>query len=245
MELVALIRVLWRRKILGAAGLVASIALGAMYGKAPPASSAVAWTRLVLDTPKSQLIDSAPGYADSLPWRGQLLVHLMATEDVRKRLAQAVGVPPHQIAVIDPELSLPRVPASLPAAAAKVAGITYAPYVLTMFMADDSLPMISFEAAAPDARGARKLAEAAIAVMKSKSSAGGTYTSPIMTAGVQVVQSFDVEDVAPVHDKTIVVDKGYTMAIVLTIFAFLAWCGCIAFAPLVLRILHPPAPLPG
>ena len=88
MELLPILRLIWRRRILLGAGLVVSLALALGSAARRQSSSALAWTRVNLDTPKSQLVNSAPGGADTLPWRASLLIHLMATDATQRRLAQ-------------------------------------------------------------------------------------------------------------------------------------------------------------
>ena len=132
MELLPILRLIWRRRILLGAGLVVSVALALGLGGPPKSSSALAWTRVNLDTPTSQLVNSAPGGADTLPWRASFLIHLMATDATQKRLAQSLHVRPDEVAVVDPALGVPIVPASIPTAASDAAGITVAPYVLTL-----------------------------------------------------------------------------------------------------------------
>jgi hypothetical protein len=206
MELLAILRLIWRRRLLLGAGLAVSVALALGIGGPPPSSNAVAWTRVNLDTPTSQLVASAPGGADTLPWRASLLVHLMATDSTQRRLAQRLHVRPNDVVVVDPALALPIVPASIPTAASDAAGMTVAPYVLTVTRTNPLLPTIAIEAAARDGARARQLATAAVAVLESQSSVSDArYSSKILTGGGVALkpQQFQVEQVAPIRAKPV------------------------------------------
>ena len=114
MEILRVVRLLWRRRVALALGLLSAAALTLVGGRTEPTSSGVASTRVVLDTPKSQLVDSAPAGATSLGWRASLLAHLVASDGAQRQVAVRLGVPVDQLAVVDPLLAVPAVPASLP-----------------------------------------------------------------------------------------------------------------------------------
>src|SRR5919199_1890517 len=86
MELVRVVRLLWRRRIALAAGFVAAAALAVVGGRT------------------------------TLAWRAALLSHLLAAGTGRQALARRIGVPVDQLAVVDQELAAPAVPSSLPKA---------------------------------------------------------------------------------------------------------------------------------
>ena len=206
MELLPILRLIWRRRLLLGAGVIVSVALALGIGGPPPSASALAWTRVNLDTPRSQLVDSAPRGADTLPWRASLLVHLMATDATQRQLAQRLRVRPDEVVVVDTALELPIVPASIPAAAAEAAQVTGAPYVLTVALTDPMLPTISIEAAAPDGAGAKRLAAAGVAILESESSlSDARYSSKILTGGGVALkpQQFVVQQVAPIRAKPV------------------------------------------
>jgi hypothetical protein len=207
MELLPLIRRLWARRIALAVALALAIAGTIAIGPPPRATSAIAWTRVALDTPSSQLVDTAPKGADSLSWRASLLMHAMATDDTQRRLARAIGVRPDEVAVVDPVLEEPEVPASLPQRAADAAAVTAAPNVLTVEMRNSSLPMLSLEVTAPDRVAAKRLADAAVAVLRSRAGREGRYRSLIPAGGTRKYQPFAVEQVADVRARSISVGR--------------------------------------
>jgi hypothetical protein len=230
-EVLPVLRVLWHRRRLLAAGAVITAALVVVFGRPQPSSSAVASTRITLDTPSSQLVAAAPGGADTLPWRALLLSHLMATESSRRQLAQRLGVGNDKVTVFDTALSRPDVPATMPQRAADAAAVTGAPYVLTVSLPSDALPLISIHATAPDRPGAIRLAEAAVAVLEAQSSRGGTYKSPILTDAAYSprLQSFVVSQVEPVHVKRIAASTPPIKRLAAIFFLFVAWCASVLF----------------
>jgi hypothetical protein len=237
MEVLPLVRRLWRRRLLLAAGAVVALALALALalGTSSPKSSAMAWTAVALDTPTSALVVSAPNGADTLPWRASLLAHLMTTDAAQRQLAARLGVRPDLVTVIDASLAVPLIAASLPQEASKAAA-TSAPYVLTLKQPDTSLPVVSIQAAAPDRTGATRLAKGAVSVLESQASPGGSYTSPIPTggilkAGAAKLQPFVVEDVADVRAKRVAKSYGPIKAAGPPAFLLLLWCACLMFFP--------------
>ena len=138
MELLPLLRWGWPRRLVLAGALVASIAAFLALGgsRSSGATSAVAWTQVTLDTPRSQLAAAAPAGADTLSWRASLLVHLMATDASTRELANRLGVTQNELAVVDPSLLAPTVRTSMAVASAQAAPLVAAPYSLDVFLPD-------------------------------------------------------------------------------------------------------------
>jgi hypothetical protein len=233
MELLPLLRLIWRRRLALGAGFVVAVALAIVIGAPPAGSGVIAWTRVDLDTPTSQLVKAAPGGADTLPWRASLLMHQMKTDDVQREIARRLSVPVDQVAVVDPVLALPEVPASMPTAAAEAAAMTVAPYVLTAQMPNEFLPMISLEAAAPDAASAKRLAAAGVAVLEAQSSSPDSrYSSIIKSGGVaQTYQGFQVSQVAPIRAKRVTERTMPAKQIGAPLFLFGLWAAAVLLLP--------------
>jgi len=163
MELLPILRLAWRQRIALAVGALLAIALGVAVGRSA-ATTPEQWTastRLVLDTPRSQVIHAAPREVDDLGWRSKVLATLALGDDVRARVARAAGIAPEQLATVDPSLSTPLLPATLPRRAAEVAAEAAAtPYRLTV-VADGVLPVVSLTASAPGRASAIGLVESA------------------------------------------------------------------------------------
>jgi hypothetical protein len=238
MELLLMLRRLWRRRLALGVGLALAAAIAVAVGGAPASASAVAWTRVALDTPTSELVEAAPAGADTLPWRASLLVHLMGTDSAQQELAQRLGVPPDEVAVVDTALAVPDVPSSMALAATKAATPNGVPYVLTLALPNASLPLISVEAAAPERAGARRLAEAAVAVFESQASPGGAYRSLIRTDGGAAprLQPFVVlvQEVAPIQVEPVVASQR-TKQIAAAVFVLGLWCAGVKLFTRLLR----------
>ena len=175
MELLPLLRRGWRRRWVLVGAVVASVAAFVALGgsRSSGATSAIAWTQVTLDTPRSQLVTAAPAGADTLPWRAALLVHLMTTDASTRELANRLGVSQNELAVVDPSLVAPAVQTSMAVASSKAAFLALTPYALDVFLTDPTVPVISIEAGALQPAGAERLATAAVAVLKSQASPGG------------------------------------------------------------------------
>lgn len=236
MELLPFLRVVWRRRVLLGVGVVVAVALAVVIGGPAANSSAIAWTRVALDTPTSQLVTSAPAGADTLPWRASLLVRLMNTDEVQRQLARRLGVPLDEVMVIDPGLAAPEIPASLPTAASDAAAMTVTPYTLTVYMPSLYLPLIAIEAAAPDRAGAERLAAAAAGILESQSSlSGARYESMITTGGATpALERFVVERVAPVRAKPVSASVVPIKQVGAPAVLFALWAAGVLLLPLVL-----------
>jgi len=221
MEILHVLRTLRRRRVAVALGVLATAAVLLAAGRGAPVATGVAYTRLALDTPRSQLIHADPTGADTLGWRASLLAHLVATDATTRAVARRAGIPAGQLAVVDPTLAVPAVPASLPKGVADATAAVTAPYVLSAFEPDGSLPIIAIQTAAPDRDGAARLARAAASVLASEGS----------PAGPPGVQPFVVQRVAPVHATTVRAGGGRFRSTVMAAFVLGAWCAGVALAP--------------
>jgi hypothetical protein len=221
MEIVRVLMPFWRRRLALAPGLALAVVLAALSAGAGAASTGVAFTRVALDTPRSQLVASAPAGAGTLAWRAALLAHLAASEPVKRDIARRARIRGDRLEVVDPALALPAVPASLPKDAAEVAAIERAPYVLSAYLTNGRLPIISVAAAAPDRRAAARLAAAAADSLEAEGSS-------VRRAGRQ---PFVVQSAAPVHARTLVTRSGPVRPVAIALVAFAAWCAGVAFWP--------------
>jgi hypothetical protein len=221
MELVAILRLLWRRRLLVLLGAVLAAAVGVMLmSRSAPVEAAVATTGVVLDTPRSQLVDANPSGADTLAWRAGLLADLMATPPVVSSIARDLRIPARDLAVVNPSLAAPEIPASLPRNAAKAAAVARQQHVLVL-QYDELLPIISIEATAPDRGRATRLAEAGTQALKSAATMRDTAD----------VQGFVVDDVGSVHVREVGGGSGRMKVVALTVILLGAWCGAVALLP--------------
>jgi hypothetical protein len=227
MELVPLLRVLWRRRLVVGLGALLAIGIGVIVGPAAPVHGGAATTRVVLDTPSSQIVFRDPRGADTLTWRAALLTDLMATEETRAGIARAVGVPESRLVIVVPALTAPSDPTTLPIAATEAAALRPEPYVVA-FRYDTTLPVISIETHAPNRGAAARLAEAATRALQAGSSPNTT----------DVTQGFVVDSVAPIQARATVSGSRPVKALGLAVFFLGFWCAGVAVVPRVVRILR-------
>jgi hypothetical protein len=243
MEVLGLLQVLWRRRLALALGAIAAVAAAVAIGTSPPTSYGVGWARVVLDTPESQEVDTKPSGADTLPWRASLLVHLLSGDRQKRDLARRLGIPVGDLAIIDPELSAPEATASLPSAAAKLAGIDPAPYVLTVYRSTDLLPMISIEGAAPDTAKAARLVRAAVDTLKSeghptlrvRSPTGPDGSPELLPVDRSSLQGFVVDDVTPVRARPVASGRSPIVPLMAALALLTFWAFVVVAVPRAVR----------
>jgi uncharacterized protein involved in exopolysaccharide biosynthesis len=250
MELVDLARALWRRRLLVLIGVLASLALaGKALTKPRPPASGLAWTRVMIDTPKSQLITPAPDGMDTLIWRAHLLADLMTTQENTDAVARAAGLDPKDVRVQEPLLYTSIVATPLPVAAQKAASIVREPYVVTLQYAWN-LPLIEVETGAPDQAGAVKLAKAVTetlaaadtpspadvaaadkiaAAQASTPNADGTLPPAADSKGV--VQPFTAQSAADIQSRVVIARSGRLQGIMMAAVLLVVWCICVPLLP--------------
>ena len=220
MELLAIWRLLWRRRIVVAVGAVAAIALGVLVAQAQqPSSTSVATTRVVLDTHKSQLVDVAPDGADSLQWRAALLADVMMGSSMTRAIAREAGIEHESLKVIEPLMAIAELETPLAQNALAAAGAPE-PYVVT-FEADPDLPFLMIYAAAPDRGSAVRLAEAATHAIESADVAHSSRT----------LQGFSIEQTASITVVETVSGGKRIIGVAAFLFVFGAWCAAVALLP--------------
>ena len=226
MEAVPLLKGAWRRRYrLIAAALVAAAAFVGLGGLKPATRVATASTKVALNTPKSQLVEVAPQGATTLPWRASLLTDLLATHAVTAAIAARLGVPARQVAVSNAGFTTPLVATAEVQAAATAASVK-APYVLAVSNPNGELPLISLRAVAASPASARRLAQSAIAVLRTEASAPAAFRSTVQTdGGLLRRQAFVVNQVAPIRLGSMSSGKLSRKAIAAALLVFLAVVG--------------------
>jgi hypothetical protein len=213
MELVIFLRQLCRHRIALAAGFLASVAIAFALGGSPVAPTAYAGTRVLIDTPHSALLASAPHGLDTLYWRASLLAPLLGANPERDQIARESRIPVSQFAVIDQELTSPANPAALPLAATLAASGTTEPYVVRVD-ADNVLPIVDIQTSGPDRAGASRLAAAAVRALRSGAS----------TQSTSQVQGLNITQVDPVTSVVVPGGAGHTTMAITAVFLFGLWC---------------------
>jgi hypothetical protein len=154
-----------RPRLVGAAVLLAALAgfLLAYTPGLPPVprqhTVGVATARILLDTPKSQVVDPTPRGSETLPSRASLLANIMAEGAVKAGIARVAGLEPRRLlASTDSAIE----PVTVPP---KAANDRKAHLLTTGVVINQDgllLPIIKIEAQAPTVTGAVTLANAAV-----------------------------------------------------------------------------------
>ncbi len=221
MELVAIVSVLWARRLVVGLGAVVAIGAGtfAIRAISPGATTApwVASARVLIDTTDSQLVTVAPKGVGTLPMRALLIADVIASDPLKSLLANNAGVPANQPDVLGPSSRAPEVLTPLVTKAAKFAAAAPDPYVLSLY-ADGQSSIIAIEATAPDAARAATLAGAAINVLKASVSSQHAGASEGLT----------VTALAPPHTAAVVGHSSRrVLALIASLVAFALWCAAI------------------
>jgi hypothetical protein len=167
-DLIAIFRDLWRlRRLVVLAGVAALLAAVVVAFEVPSLESrrhevGVATARILVDTPKSQVLKVAPKGSDTLGLRANVLANVMVEGVVRAAVAERIGLRPSQLQGVAESAAAPSV---APAPSSTTSATNPLAYVLktrVVASTDGDLPIIEIEAQAPDAARAAKLANAAV-----------------------------------------------------------------------------------
>jgi len=219
-ELLPILHVFARRKIVIGLGVLAAIALGAVIGGGPVLRAGVASTRLVFDTPESQLVFADPRSSDELLSRTVLLSQAVTTNEAERRIASRLGVPVDELVIVDALFVAPAEPTTLPTAAADAA-LTRPERYSVIVRNDDFLPIITLEAHAPDRTAAVKLIAATKQVLLSPG--GGSADNS---------RRFELaEQDPPTRAREVVDDSGYVKALGVGLAFLGLWCAGVALLP--------------
>jgi hypothetical protein len=198
MELVSVLRVLARRRLLVLLGIVAAavggfVATGAVsvgpFG-APQRHSAVAHTQIQIDTPKSQIVDLEAN-TSAIGTQTAMLADRLPKSDLQAAIARTAGIAPARLAVLSTDAAYPAWVSPLATRAAEIAATTQRPYVLKVSATGD-FPVISVEAAGPDRATVARLARAPTTVLQQLTANGAA--NPQRRLSVQALSAVQFDD---------------------------------------------------
>ena len=162
MNLVTILGELRRQRVFVIlAALLALLAMLAVAFKLPSLDSrrqqvGVATARVLVDTPRSQILDVAPKGSDTLGVRANLIASLMVEGDVRAEIARKAGLRPSELKGVAESAADVATGAQPQAQEGNVLTTR------VVSSSDGDLPLIEIEAQAGDAASAIKLADAGI-----------------------------------------------------------------------------------
>jgi len=215
MELVAVLRALWRFRLLVVVGCVVAGGLGYMATQGATTYQGVASTRVMLDTPTSQTLEANSLFGPSLEWRAALVGDLMASDAARDRVARGMGIPADQLYIHAPYMSVAPVAAQLPRHALEVGSASSEPYELAI-QSVAKLPIITIDARAPTRAKAARLATRGAEAVKAKAD------EPTVPGG-----KFVVEKISPVRTREISSGPRKAIAAAVAIGVLALWCAAI------------------
>ena len=215
MELVAVLRALRRFRLLVVVGCLIAAGLGYLTTRGVTTYQGVASTRVMLDTPTSQTLVANSLYGPSLDWRAALVGDLMSTDTTRERVAREMGIPPKQLVIHAPYMSVPPVAAQLPRHALDAGAVISEPYELAI-QAPAPVPIITIDARAPSREKAAKLARSGAEAVEAKAD------EPTIPGG-----KFVVEQISPIRTREIVNGPRKAIAAAVAVIVFTIWCAAI------------------
>ena len=215
MELVAVLRALWRFRLLVVVGCVVAGGLGYLATQGVTTYQGTASTRVMLDTPTSQTLEANSLFGPSLEWRTALVGDLMGTDATRDRVARDMGIAADQLVIHAPYMAVAPVAAQLPRHALEVGSAVSEPYELAI-QAVATLPIITIDARAPTRAKAAKLASQGAEAVKAKAD------EPTVPGG-----RFVVEKISPIRTREIVNGPRKAMVAAVTVIVFTLWCAAI------------------
>jgi hypothetical protein len=204
MEFVSILRALGRHKFLVVLGFAASIVLGlVLAGRLalmPPrfvnhqTTSGVATTKVLVAAPKTPTtsLDPKADTTGSLGIRAELLADLLATDGLRRQIAQAAGIAPDQLAVLGRATEPPQLKVPLAVSGAEAAVTATEPYVVIARAEQQQVPIIALRASAPSGPQAARVIEAAAKTLEQQvaNEKPGQIDLAIQRLGSPVVKSF-------------------------------------------------------
>ena len=229
MDFVTILLELSRRRLLVV--LVALLAIAAGWAVAYKASFpperrsydvGIATARILVDTPRSQVVSVAPKGSETLGARANVLASLMVDGEIKDIIANRAGLRPQRLLTSaqvagDEEVKTP-------------GRDDYALKTGVVLTSDQAeLPIIRVEAQAPEPQQAAKLADAAVAGLGQylDSKAAGepvSDTRRLRVSGLGAAQA---------HEATR--GPGRIMAVAVTLLIFVAGCGAIVLASTLIR----------
>lgn len=225
MELVSAVRLLARRRLLAALGVLGAALAGLLTSGVftvgpfggPERHSIVGYTRLQLDTPNSLLVDLRSSSV-TIGTQTVLFADQMHKSSVQASIAAAAGIPASKLTVITAGAAIPPRVSPLATSAASVATIAYTPYVLTVKASTD-LPIVGLEIAGPDSATVGRLAQAPVRVLQQVAD----ESAPSVRA------RFDVRTLTPVSFTDEVVGGGRMIPLGIGVFFVLSilWCAAL------------------
>ena len=223
MQTVTILRELSQRRVLVGAVAVLAVAVGFLLAfriGVPPESRSseigVATARILVDTPRSQVVDVTPRGSETLGARAAVLANLMVEGQVKAAIARRAGLQPRQISAS--AVSQNESPGAKVESGAKDYKLTTSVLTNTDLI---ELPIIKVDTEAPSPAEAARLANSAVGGL------GAYLDSKAATERVAVDQRLRVKTFGDAQGAEASSGPGPLVALAATIFVFLGGCAVI------------------
>ena len=233
MELVNILRQLWRWRLLVVASGALAIACGilATYKVTLPShlesrqyKVGLGSVNVLIDTPDSQVIDLDPKGADAVGTRANLLANLISTSPIKSAIAARVHMPASQLTIVTPSAGGVTTPLSTNAAVQNKRRES----IISIRTATD-LPVISVDTQAPDVETAGRLANGAVLGLRDY------LTSVAATQRVPEARQLVLRQLGAAQVGTAVRGPRRMIAVMIVIFIFSLCCAAIVVVSGVVR----------
>jgi hypothetical protein len=241
MELVAIIRVLWARRILVGVGIIVAVAAGVLAGRKADAGATsgggAASMSLMLDTTDSQLVEAAPWESSDLPDRAFLLADVLPRDAAVGSVAHRAGVPVGQLLILTPAArNLPQVDSPLVAPTYQLESTAAAPYTVNVF-ADKTTPIVKLVTQAPDVASAARVTRAVAATLHSLAVHDDGHGE----------HGFVLRTVASLRTKALPAPSPHAQVLMVAgaLATFVFWCTGVVLAHALVRRVRRPGGVPA
>jgi hypothetical protein len=240
MDVVAILRELWLRRtqVVLAALISLCVAVVTAYKvtawplklESRQYTIGIAGARVLLDTPKSKVVDLGAAGADSTPLSGRatLLSNLMASGPVKAAIARRAGISPDEFAAV---------PAPPEGAAPVAASVQLQPTEpgddprsrVLKIQTETDVPIISFQTQGPDAQAASRLANGAVEGLRD-------YLGSVAAAQrVPEARQLVVTQLGRARSATVERGPRRLYGVVIAFFLFIGQCAVALILPRIVR----------
>jgi hypothetical protein len=228
MAIVTILRELSRHRRLIACGWVLAVLAGlaitctlSIPPKSRQYSQGVASARVLVDTPRSQIVEVSPRGTGTIGEQTLLLASVMVDGTIKAATASGAGIAPSQLTGINSAVTVPS--ASGPTPAPMPSGrdaYVLSTQVLTNAQGDD-LPIIELSARGPTEQGAVRLVTASVASLRAY------LNSKASSERVPDHSRLDVSALGLTQASTETRGPSALIGVVVGALVFLAYCACL------------------
>jgi capsular polysaccharide biosynthesis protein len=240
MDLITILRALWRGRLLVVLATFVAVLAGLVVayrvtpGLPPKLESrqyqvALGTVNVLVDTPDSQVIDLSPTGADAVSTRATLLASLISTSPIKDEISRRVGIPSDRLVVLGPQAG--EAPASPSGTKAAVAADGRRANIISI-RTDETLPVISIDTQAPTGEEAIRLANGAAAGLQDY------LATVVRSQKVPLKRRLVLRTLGTPEVGVSVRGPRKAYGVVLAFFLLVAFCAAIVILPGIARALR-------